>query len=62
MKAMKLLFLCAVTITAVPASHALAQVQTHVPEVVPGAKHLPPLEAPDEFDRLLLAFLTEDRI
>src|SRR5437763_9883634 len=38
MKAMKLLFLCAVTITAVPASHALAQVQTHVPEVVPGAK------------------------
>ena len=36
MKVMKLL-LCAVTITAVPASHAVAQVQTNIPEVVPGA-------------------------
>jgi pimeloyl-ACP methyl ester carboxylesterase len=31
-------------------------------EVIPGAKHLPSLEAPDEFDALLLAFLEEDRV
>ena len=38
MKVMKLFFACAITIATVPASQALAQVQTNVPDVVPGAK------------------------
>ncbi len=38
MKVMKLTFACAITIATVPASQALAQVQTNVPDVVPGAK------------------------
>ena len=38
MKMMKLFFACAITIAIVPASQASAQVQTHVPEPVSGAK------------------------
>ena len=38
MKVMKLFFACAITIATVPASQASAQVQTNVPDVVPGAK------------------------
>ena len=38
MKVMKMFLACAITIATVPASQALAQVQTNVPDVVPGAK------------------------
>jgi enterochelin esterase-like enzyme len=38
MKVMKLLFACAITIAAAPASQALAQVQSNVPDVISGAK------------------------